>query len=37
MKASDYILLFQQLLRMILKTDAGITFMLKETEVLQKC
>ncbi|XP_015145659.1 E3 ubiquitin-protein ligase MARCHF7 isoform X7 [Gallus gallus] len=26
-----------KLLRMILKTDAGITFMLKETEVLQKC
>eukprot|EP00076_Gallus_gallus_P023753 XP_015145662.1 E3 ubiquitin-protein ligase MARCH7 isoform X11 [Gallus gallus] len=26
-----------RLLRMILKTDAGITFMLKETEVLQKC
>lgn len=36
-KASDYVLLFQQLLRMILKTDAGVTFMLKETEVLQKC
>ncbi|XP_042733707.1 E3 ubiquitin-protein ligase MARCHF7 isoform X1 [Lagopus leucura] len=26
-----------KLLRMILKTDAGVTFMLKETEVLQKC
>ncbi|XP_042683133.1 E3 ubiquitin-protein ligase MARCHF7 isoform X1 [Centrocercus urophasianus] len=26
-----------RLLRMILKTDAGVTFMLKETEVLQKC
>ncbi|XP_021253308.1 E3 ubiquitin-protein ligase MARCH7 isoform X3 [Numida meleagris] len=26
-----------RLLRMILKTDAGITSMLKETEVLQKC
>ncbi|XP_021253312.1 E3 ubiquitin-protein ligase MARCH7 isoform X6 [Numida meleagris] len=26
-----------KLLRMILKTDAGITSMLKETEVLQKC
>ncbi|XP_072198095.1 E3 ubiquitin-protein ligase MARCHF7 isoform X7 [Excalfactoria chinensis] len=29
--------ILKQLLRMILKTDAGVTAMLKETEVLQKC
>ncbi|XP_048165044.1 E3 ubiquitin-protein ligase MARCHF7 isoform X5 [Corvus hawaiiensis] len=30
-KASDYTVLFQQLLKMILKTDAGRTFILQET------
>lgn len=30
-KASDCTLLFQQLLRMILKTDAGRNFILQET------